>query len=100
MRATMHGQNHAPTVNKNWSYLVLATDASGRPLAGTVDTAFVFSGQIVGRETPPTHRLRSGRLSDGLTFPDAAVGQPLSVRVVVHTPLGSVTLDWAIKVRR
>jgi hypothetical protein len=39
-------------------------------------------------------------LSDGLTFPDAAVGQPLSVRVVVHTPLGSVTLVWAIKVRR
>jgi hypothetical protein len=100
MHATIHGENHAPTVNKNWSYSVLATDAGGRPLTGTVETEFVFSGQVVGRETPATHRLRNGRLNDGLTFPAEAVGEPISVQVVVHTPLGSVTLDWAIRVRR
>jgi hypothetical protein len=98
MRATLRGENHTPTVNKTWDYSVLATDASGHPLRGTVDTEFVYSGQIVGRETPPTHPLSNGRLNDNLTFPPAAIGEPISVQV--HTHLGTVTLDWPIKVRR
>jgi hypothetical protein len=40
MRASIYGQNRAPTVNKNWGYSVLALDASGHALAGTVDTEF------------------------------------------------------------
>lgn len=100
MRAMLHGENHDPTVNKAWEYSVLATDAGGQPLSGTVATEFVYSGQIVGRETPASHALSKGRLNDNLTFPAAAVGQPLSVQVVVHTHLGSVTLDWPVEVRR
>ncbi len=98
LHASLHGENHAPKVGKPWRYTVHASDASGRPVAGTVDSEFAFGGQVVGRETPPTHRLRNGRLNDNLTFPGRAVGSPLTFRVVVHTQLGSVTLDWTVKV--
>jgi hypothetical protein len=100
MHATLHGENHAPTVKQPWYYSVLATDASGHPLAGTVDTEFVFGGQIVGRETPPTHPLTDGRLNDNVTFPAQSVGVSLTFQVVVHTTLGSVTLDWPVKVQK
>jgi hypothetical protein len=100
MRASLHGDNHAPTVKKLWHYSVLATDASDHPLSGTVDTEFALGGQIVGREAPPTHRLSNGRLNDSVTFPAQAVGIPLMFQVVVHTSLGSVTLDWGVKAQR
>jgi len=98
LRASLHGENHAPKVGKLWHYTVRASDASGHSVAGTVDSEFAFGGQVVGREVPPTHRLRNGRLNDNLTFPARAVGFPLTFRVVVHTQLGSVTLDWPVKV--
>lgn len=79
---------------------MLATDASGRALSGTVDTQFVFGGQVVGHETPPTHPLTNGRLNDNVTYPATAVGIQLTFQVVVHTQLGSVTLDWPVKVKR
>ena len=100
MRASFHGENHTPTINKKWHYSVLATDTSGRPLSGTVDTEFVYGGQVVGRETPPTHPLRNGRLNDDVTFPPQSLGIQLSVRVVVHTRLGTVTLDWPVRSRK
>ena len=81
---------------KLWHYSVLATDPGGRPLSGSVDTEFVFNGQVVGREAPPTHPLKNGRLDDKVTFPAQAIGIPLTFRVVVHTPTGSVTLDWPV----
>lgn len=100
MRAALHGENHAPTANKLWHYSVAAIDSSGRPLSGTVDTEFAFGGQVVGRESPPTHPLSNGRLDDSVTFPARSLGIPLTFRVVVHTKLGSVTLDWPVKVKR
>jgi hypothetical protein len=98
MRASLHGQGHAPTAGKLWHYSVLATDPGGRALSGKVDTEFVFSGQVVGRESPPTHPLTNGRLDDKVTFPAQSVGIPLTFRVVVHTSAGTVTLNWPVKV--
>ncbi|MBV8928457.1 MAG: hypothetical protein JO152_04960 [Mycobacteriaceae bacterium] len=100
VRATLHGENHSPKVNKLWHYSVLATNASRQPLTGTVESEFVFSGQVVGRESPPTHRLTDGRLDDKITFPAQSVGIPLTFQVVVDTGHGSVTLDWPVKVTR
>lgn len=100
MHATLRGQNHHPTAGHRWTYSVRATDAKGRPLSGTTDTEFVFGGKVVGHETPATHRLKNGALSDKITFPAAAVGVPLKVQVVVHTKLGSATLDWSVKVQK
>jgi hypothetical protein len=100
LHASFHGQNHDPVANQNWNYSVLATDASGNALSGTVDTEFTFNGQVVGTETPESHPLKNGRMDDSLTFPARAIGFPLAVQVVVHTSAGSVTLDWPVRVRR
>lgn len=100
VRGALRADDHSPTVGRAWHYVVTVTDSAGRPLSGTVDIAFVFGGQVVGRDTPPTHRFESGRWEDTLTFPAAAVGSPLAVRAVVHTRLGSIVLDWPITVQR
>ena len=98
-RATLRGENHAPVAGMNWEYSVRVTDAAGRPLSGTVQTQFTFSGSVVGHETPATHPLKDGSLKDTLTWPKQAVGQPLNLQTVVHTSKGSVTLDWPVTVR-
>jgi hypothetical protein len=100
MRAALTAQNHAPVVGRPWPYSVSATDARGTPLSGTVDIEFVFGGAVVGHDTPPSHPITNGHWGDVLKFPAQAVGLPLIVRVVVHTRLGSATLDWSVKVRR
>ena len=100
VRGTLRGQNHAPGVNRSWRYSVTVTDATGQPLNGTVDIEFAYGGQVVGHDTPPTHPVVDGHWHDSLQFPAEAVGMPLSVQAVVHTRLGSITLDWPIKVRR
>jgi hypothetical protein len=97
VRVWLHAPNHSPTVGKRWHYQVLAADASGHPLAGTVDTEFVFNGTVVGREAPPTHPLTQGLLKDGVTYPAPSIGIQLTFRVVIHTHLGSVTLNWPVK---
>lgn len=100
VRGRLTGDSHAPKVNANWRYTVTATDASGHPLSGTVTTEFTFGGQVVGRETPPTHPLKNGELHDTIQFPAAAVGQAIALQVVVSTPKGSITLDWPVTVRK
>jgi hypothetical protein len=93
-------ENHAPVVNKDWHYSLTVTDSGGHPLSGTVDIEFVFSGEVVGRDTPPTHPVTNGRWHDTVRFPADAVGEPLTFRAVVHTHLGTITLDWPITVRQ
>jgi hypothetical protein len=74
-------------------------DASGRPLAGSVTIQFALGSQIVGHDTPATHRLRNGRWHDVLRFPPRSVGIPLTFQTVVRTPAGAVTLNWPVKVK-
>lgn len=97
IHATLVGENHRPIANKLWPYTVTATDANGRPLTGTVDVEFTFSGTVVGHASPPTDPLKDGRWHDSLTFPSRAIGEPIDLQVVVHTQIGSVTLDWPVK---
>jgi hypothetical protein len=99
VHGTLVGQNHAPIVNILWPYAVHVTDATAHPLSGSVEIEFVFGDQVVGRDTPPTHPIRNGRWQDKLTFPPQATGEPLTFRAVVHTRLGSITLDWAVTPR-
>lgn len=98
LRGSLSAANHAPIVNKSWAYSVKVTDAAGHPLSGTVDIEFVFGGQVVGHDTPPAHPVRNGAWSGTLTFPAAAIGEPISVQAVLHTSDGSITLDWPVSV--
>lgn len=99
VQASFVGANHAPLVGHLWFYTVTARDARGTPLTGTVDTEFVFNGTVVGHEVPPTHPLVNGHLHDGVTFPAESAGVSLVVRVVIHTKIGTVTLNWPVKPR-
>jgi hypothetical protein len=100
VHATLVAENHSPKVNVPWTYSVTVTDAAGHPLTGTVDVQFVYGGQVVGRDTPPTHPLKNGHWHDNLEFPAEATAIPLTFQTVVHTKLGSVTLDWPVTVTR
>ena len=100
VHGALRAANHSPVASKKWPYSVTVSDAAGNPLSGTVDIEFLFGGQVVGHDTPPTHPLKNGRWHDLLTFPPASVGQPLTFRAVVHTHEGSITLDWPVTVHR
>jgi hypothetical protein len=101
VRVTLHGANHAPVAGKNWTYTVRVADAAGKPLAGTVETDFVFAGLgVVGKETPAVHKLKNGLLTDTLQFPTDAVGHPITLVTVVRTRAGSVAVGWPVNVSK
>ncbi len=100
MHAVLKGQDHDPTVNTKWIYTMKVTDAQGHPLRATIDTEFALQGAVVGHDTPPTHLLKNGSFKEALKFPASSAGYPLAVQVVVHTKLGSVTLDWPVTVHK
>lgn len=96
VHASIHGASHSPVVGKKWVYTVHATDASGKPLSGTVKTEFAFAGTVVGTESPPFHRLKNGVLHDTIEFPSSAVGHPITLVTVVRTSAGSVAVGWPV----
>ena len=98
--ALLTGENHDPTAKKVWKYTVHVYSPSGAPLAGTINTEFALDGEVVGHETPPTHKLVHGYVHDTITFPKEAVGHPIDLQVIVHSGGHSFTLDWAIDVKK
>ena len=100
VHATLVGQDHNPVAGKKWIYRLTVTDAQGHGLAATIDTEFALQGAVVGHDTPPTHSLTNGRWKEALKFPAMSVGYPIDLRVVVHTKLGSVTVDWPVSVHK
>lgn len=100
VHATLTGQNHRPVAKKKWIYTLTVTDAQGHGLPAKIDTEFALQGSVVGHDTPPTHSLKNGRYKEALKFPPTSVGYPLALQVVVHTRLGSVTLDWPVTVHK
>lgn len=100
VHASFTAPNHTPKVGKPWPYSVRVSDASGHPLSGTVKIQFTFGGQVVGTDTPPVHPVTNGSWHDNLTFPKAAVGEPITLQAVVHTSAGSVTLNWPVTAQK
>lgn len=100
VRATLKGQDHSPVAKQKWIYTLKVTDAGGHPLSAMIDTEFALQGAVVGHDTPPTHFLKNGRYKEALKFPAMSAGVPLALQIVVHTKLGSVTLDWPVTVRK
>jgi len=101
IHAALEGENHQPAADRPWGYTVTATDAKGHPLDGSVEIEFAFHGMVVGHDAPPTHPIKDGRWHESLTFPAAAaIGAPIELQAVVHTRLGSVTLQWPVTVKR
>jgi len=100
IHASIVGEDHEPVVGRAWHYRVTVSDAEGHPLSGTETTRYTFGGSVVGTEKPQNVAFRNGVYRDTIEFPPAAVGYPLDVQAVVHVSLGSVTLEWPVRVRQ
>ena len=100
VHGTLVGANHAPKINVKWPYAVTVADVAGQPLDGTVTINFTFGGQVVGHDTPPTHKLANGRWHDNLKFPPQSLGEPISLQAVIDTSKGSITLAWPVTTTR
>lgn len=100
IHVTMTGQNHHPTVSKNWTYTIKVTSATGTKLSGTVTTHYLFSGSVVGTQKPENVRFKDGHYRDTVQFPSDSLGQPLMVEAVVHTKDGSASATWSITVQQ
>jgi hypothetical protein len=94
------GENHHPKANKPWTYTITVGDGKGRPLPGTLDIEFTLNGTVVGRDTPPTQKLHNGSWHEVLTFPPAAIGAPIALTIIVHTPIGTKTVSWPVVVQK
>ncbi len=100
IEASIAGENHEPTVNRPWRYTLTVTDAQGHRPSGTETTQYTFNGVVVGTEKPQNVTFANGVYHDTIEFPAAAVGYPLDVQAIIHTSLGTATVDWPVKVRR
>ena len=94
--AHLKAPNHTPTAKKPWPITVTATRGKTK-LSGNVKYEFLFDGSVVSHQ--PGHSFTGGVYHDTLKFPSDAVGEPLTLRVIVTTKDGTVDLDWAVKTR-
>jgi len=97
--ATLFAPTHSPKAGANWNYSIRVRSAAGRPLPATANIEFVFGGQVVGHESPPTHRF-VGDLHDTVQWPAKSIGIPLVFRAVVSTSAGARSLDYPVQVQR
>jgi hypothetical protein len=100
LRVTLNGKDHKPRVNEPWAYSLKLTNTTGQPLSGTVAIEFLLAGQIVSYDKPPTHPITNGVWQSTLKFPNSALGYPLTLRAIAHTPAGSIAVDWPVTVKR
>lgn len=92
-----HFPNHTPTANRNWPIRLTVTKRRAK-LSGSVRYEFKFQGAVVSHQ--PGHRFKHGLYKDKLLFPSDAVGQSLTLVVVVKTKYGTEDVNWAVKTRK
>jgi hypothetical protein len=81
--------NHTPVADEPWYYTVRVTSSKGTPVSATVYAQVLFQGQVVGQiDNAAVHSAPNGVWTEDVTWPLAAVDQPLVMQVVV-TALGT-----------
>jgi hypothetical protein len=92
---------HQPTVNTNVPITVTAT-LRGKPARATAAYEFLFAGVVVSTQYPRSNKHFSftGHFSDNLVFPPSAVGEPLTLQVVIKAGGRTVHLDWAVTAKK
>ena len=95
---------HRPRANAKWPVTIRVVDAAGKPLAARLKMQIVFGGSPVGSvDNGRVYRFTgTWREQPGheITWPKAAVGQPLTFRAVVTAAGRTRSADYAIDVRR
>ena len=92
---------HKPKINTNVPISVTAT-LKGKPAHATAAYEFLFGGMVVSTQYPRNNKHFSftGHFSDTLVFPGSAVGEPLTLRVVIKAAGHTVKLSWSISAKR
>ena len=96
-KAVLHAPNHSPKANTKWKITVDVSRGTTK-LSGSVRYEFLFGGVVVSRQAG--HRFTNGVYSDGLVFPTSAVGMKLTLRTIVKTKYGTVTLPWTVMTQK
>jgi hypothetical protein len=101
LTATLRPSSHTPKVNRNWPITVTAT-LHGKAAHATAKYEFLYSGQVVATQYPYNnkHYHFTGHFHDNLVFPPSAVGQPVTLAVVIAAGGHQVSLDWAIRTKK
>ena len=92
--ARFSAPDHSPTAGKPWRTTVTATHGTAK-LSGTVRYQVLYQGKVVN--TQPVRSFTGGVYRRSLTFPAAADGVALTLRVRVRTSFGTVVLNWDFK---
>jgi hypothetical protein len=102
VRVTILSPTHEPRVNAPWPVRVTATDAAGKPVAGTLTMLILFAGAPVGTidKGRVYHFVGSWQERRGraITWPASSQGQPLTFQVVVRAEGVTVRKNWEITV--
>ncbi|MDE3131499.1 MAG: hypothetical protein KGL16_10130 [Acidobacteriota bacterium] len=97
-KITPHIANHTPTIDKKWPVELTITRGRAK-LSGSVKYQFLFQGSVVSHQ--PGHAFKRGVYRDTMLFPAQALGQPLTLRILVTVKrYGTEHIDWAVKAQQ
>jgi hypothetical protein len=92
-----HIQNHTPTANKKWPISLTVTKGATK-LSGSVKYEFLFDGSVVSHQ--PGKKFTDGIYKDELLFPATAVGNRLTLRIIVTTKYGKQNVNWTVNTKK
>ena len=102
VRVTILSPTHEPRVNAPWPVRVTATNAAGKPIAGTLTMIVLFAGAPIGKidKGRVYHVMGSWqeRRGSAITWPASSPGQPLTFQAVVRADGVTVRKNWEITV--
>jgi hypothetical protein len=102
-RVTISSPTHRPKANVPWPVRITVTDASGKPAAATLTMRVLFGGQPVGTiDNGAVYRFVATwqeRPGNGITWPPASRGQPLTFQAIVKAQGRTIRKNWWIRVR-
>jgi hypothetical protein len=98
-KITPHIANHTPIVNKKWP-VELKVTAGRKRLNGSVRYEFLFDGAVVSKQAG--HKFTRGVYRDTMVFPSQALGEPLTLRILVTVPAYHRTehIDWKVQAKQ
>jgi hypothetical protein len=101
LAAQLFAPTHHPKAATRWPIRIVARDAQGHDVRGTVRYAYLYQGQVVLRQDPKGKRSFSGQFRDShLAWSKRTIGLDLTFRAIVDTKLGQANLDYTVKVHR
>jgi len=99
-KAVFSAPTHHPVVNKNWPITVTVADLAGKPVAATLQMNVLFAGAQVGQIDNGKIYHFVGRYHEIITWPQASIGQPLTLQSVVIVNGATKKLLWTLSVVR